>query len=291
MAMSEPIPTRRIALVTNPQSGQLLRQAEGYIEDLCKRSSFCCVEDIHNGIDAALESALAHGATAIAIAGGDGTIRAVAEQVARSGEHLPILPLPLGTANLLARRLYGDRDTLTILEEAPGYKLDSVPAGILNGRLFLVAAAVGFPSMFARAREVLRDQERPQPLWDSFKRAAVSIRHAFNPRLRYRIDYKHRAARRRASGIYLSIRADDPTGFDCIAVHWRHFSDLLGMPWEAMAVHESEFATTRRLRVERLVAHSRKALPVMVDGEPFFVPDTARIRMIPHPLAVLRPEE
>ncbi|MHA6288719.1 diacylglycerol/lipid kinase family protein, partial [Maricaulis sp. CAU 1757] len=239
----------------------------------------------------ALESAVKHGADAIAIAGGDGTIRAVAEEVARSGLHLPLLPLPLGTANLLAKRLYGDRDAFEILEEAHGYREDVVPAGILNGHLFLVAAAIGFPSLFARAREVLRDADRPTPLWDSFKRALVSFQYAFRPRVRYKLDRSHRAARQKASGIYLSIRADDPDGFDCIVVHWRHFWDLLSMPWEAMAVNESEYATTRRTRVERVVAKSSKPLSVMVDGEPIFLTEPAMIRMIPNPLAVLRPEE
>ncbi|MHA6288183.1 diacylglycerol kinase family protein, partial [Maricaulis sp. CAU 1757] len=93
MAMTEMLPLRRIALVSNPQSGQLLRRAdEGLLEELCRRTDFCCVEDIHEGIAEALESAVKHGADAIAIAGGDGTTRAVAGEVARSGLHLPLLP-------------------------------------------------------------------------------------------------------------------------------------------------------------------------------------------------------
>lgn len=291
MAILQETPQHRIALITNPQSGQLIRQgADEYIRELCEHTPFCCVQDIEGGIDEALICATESQASAIAIAGGDGTIRAVAEWLIRQGLEIPILPLPLGTANLLARRLYGDRDTATILHEAAGYRLDTIPAGILNGRLFLVAAAIGFPAMFARAREVMRDSDRPRPLISGLKRAAASWRQVFMPRVRYRIDRQQRESRQRASGVYLAIRQDDSTGFDCVIVHWRHFWDLLGMPWDAMAVNDSEYAATRRIRVERLAARSRKVLDVMVDGEPFFVPGPVRIRMAPRPLAVLRPD-
>jgi len=54
---------------------------------------------------AATREALNAGATVIAAAGGDGTIRAVAEQLAREKSTTELAILPMGTGNLLARNL------------------------------------------------------------------------------------------------------------------------------------------------------------------------------------------
>ncbi len=49
--------------------------------------------------------ALADGAKLVVVAGGDGTVRAVAEHLAESSADVPMAIIPLGTGNLLARNL------------------------------------------------------------------------------------------------------------------------------------------------------------------------------------------
>lgn len=101
-----PVAFRRAALVYNPvkvDPGTLRAQVRfhsdqaGWGHPLSYETT---VDDL--GQDAA-RRAIADGAAAVLVAGGDGTVRAVAE--ALNGTGLPLTILPSGTGNLLARNL------------------------------------------------------------------------------------------------------------------------------------------------------------------------------------------
>ena len=97
---------RTAALVYNPTKADAdalratvtrLSAAAGWSEPLFFETT---VEDLGHGV---AREALAEGADAVLVAGGDGTVRAVAEAVAGSG--VPLTIVPSGTGNLLARNL------------------------------------------------------------------------------------------------------------------------------------------------------------------------------------------
>lgn len=86
--------------------------------------------------------AIDSGADFIVVAGGDGTVRAVAEAMA--GSEIPILILPSGTENLLSQELGIDgtlRNAVKILERG---RLRNLDLGLVNNRHFMAIVGVGF---------------------------------------------------------------------------------------------------------------------------------------------------
>ncbi|MCK2026285.1 NAD(+)/NADH kinase [Microbacterium sp. SSW1-47] len=105
MRTSPPV-TSQAALVYNPVKvdGKRLR---AQVRDLCREAGWqhpafypTTVDDAGQGATA---EALARGVDVVLVAGGDGTVRAVAEAIAGTG--VPLAILPSGTGNLLARNL------------------------------------------------------------------------------------------------------------------------------------------------------------------------------------------
>jgi YegS/Rv2252/BmrU family lipid kinase len=103
------------------------------------------VESLQEAAQAA-QAAAAGGAELIIAAGGDGTIRAVAENIVGSAATLGILPR--GTVNVLARELgipLGD------IERAADIcvhgKIERLDVGRIGGRYFLLMCSVGFDAL------------------------------------------------------------------------------------------------------------------------------------------------
>lgn len=164
-----PEPARRVvAFVANPSKPDVARLEQSVMR-ACRSAGFeplwieTTVED--PGFGQARE-AVAKGAEVVVAAGGDGTVRAVAEALIGTG--VPLGLLPVGTGNLLARNLdipvanldeaitiaLGGRDRsidvgwLKVLEAAPGDPDDENasrrPAEAGSTHLFLVIGGIGF---------------------------------------------------------------------------------------------------------------------------------------------------
>jgi diacylglycerol kinase (ATP) len=106
----------RAAVVHNPLKGDIkrLRKAVKAAEKASGWPSTIWLEtSVEDAGQSATRDALSRGATVVLAAGGDGTVRAVAEALRDTG--VPIALIPVGTGNLLARNL---GLTLTNIEEA-----------------------------------------------------------------------------------------------------------------------------------------------------------------------------
>lgn len=96
-----------------------------------------------------------------------------------------IAPLPGGTMNMLPKAVYGTTDWKAALRDTLEHGVERpLGGGIVDGRLFLVAAILGSGALLAPAREAVREG---RPLI-AFHRARRAWRRAFSGRLRYSLD-------------------------------------------------------------------------------------------------------
>ena len=176
---------RSIELIANTASGGVGAaapdEARALLAGFGGKTHVCAPED--GDLSACLQAAVDRAPDLLVILAGDGTARAAAELCGRSGPM--IAPLPGGTMNMLPKAVYGTtdwkqalRDTLERGEER------SLGGGLVDGRLFLVAAILGSGALLAPAREAVREG-RPVI---AFHRARRAWRRAFSGRLRYSLD-------------------------------------------------------------------------------------------------------
>ncbi|WP_203292553.1 diacylglycerol/lipid kinase family protein [Maricaulis parjimensis] len=280
--MADRKPGERLALVVNTSSGRFVRGGADEVADAVQSHNRITevwpLDDFNaDRLAAGWES----GIGGIAIAGGDGTIRSVAQHVYRHRPDCPLLPLPFGTANLLVKRVYGDRDPIDLLDHICEGPMREFRPGLLNDSVFLVAAGLGFPSTIARARERLREFEGPPPLPSFSKRVAASIRQAFTPGIRYTTNDGNR--RHRASGVYVDLADLDAHSMRYIAVHWREMGDIARTGWTLLS--DPDRLPTGE--IERLEALARKPLAAMIDGEPVFTENAVKLSRARTPLQLI----
>lgn len=97
-----------------------------------------------------VRSALARSCRSVGIAGGDGTIRCVAEEMAGTG--VPMLVIPAGTRNHFAREL-GIEDLEGAARAARAGYVRKVSVGTVCGRSFVNNASIGLYPALVRRRE------------------------------------------------------------------------------------------------------------------------------------------
>ncbi len=155
-------------LIYNPDAGRSARWAQallptadplGWLETARDVVQPQLVSEARTFLDAraAAHRAVAAGATRVVVAGGDGTVRAVAGALAGTGVALGIVPM--GTVNVLARELQIPLDDLeAALAISAGTVARPIDLGVVNDDWFLLNCSAGFDAQtVAQVSEPLKN--------------------------------------------------------------------------------------------------------------------------------------
>lgn len=140
--------TAPIPAFANPHSGR----GEAAAEAIAGDARFA-LQDVGEGLEAAIRAAIDGGARRILVAGGDGTIASAAAVVSDSGVELAVMAA--GTLNHFARDHGIPLDAAEALELAATGTARGVDLGFVNDRPFLNTSSVGAYVGFVRTRERL----------------------------------------------------------------------------------------------------------------------------------------
>ncbi|MCI3133255.1 diacylglycerol/lipid kinase family protein [Phenylobacterium aquaticum] len=280
---------KRIELVANTASGGVGPDApDAAREILAAHGVDARVQSPQDGdLMACLRRAVDARPDLVVILAGDGTARAAAELCGPKG---PLLaPLPGGTMNMLPRAIYGTlswQDALqAILTDG---EVRSLGGGEVDGRLFLIAAILGSPALWAPAREAVR-QGRFDLAW---ARAQRALRRAFSGRLRYALDDRSRG---KAEAIAFlcpvgsSALADEDQMLEAAALDPAGAAEAFRLGVNAMMGDWRRDPAAQTSPCRAGAVWAAQGLPALLDGEPVRLPARVRITWRPDVVRVLAP--
>ena len=297
----------RVAVVINARAGGLLGR-ENAAEEVAAHLAAAGLDPViipeHPGADllTRLDRAVAEGADAVIIGGGDGSIAAAAQRLAGTGTALGILPC--GTMNLLAKDLRIPLELEAAAETLARGTVRAIDVAEVNGHVFLCNSVIGLPAALGRHREkhrgaggplawlrigvaALRGFWRYRPL-----RLTVEMPGAPTRTLRLRALAVANNAYAEAPGMLFTRERLDRGELVLYLAHrfgaWWAVRMLLGMAlgdWRGNA----DLDERRMTRVT--IGSGRGALRVMNDGEGVLLMPPLRYAIRPQALKVIVPRE
>jgi diacylglycerol kinase family enzyme len=280
---------RKVEVIANPLSGSVGPHAceeaaamlEAYDLDVnLQRCESGKLEEI-------IGRALAARPDLIIVIAGDGTARAVAEAAGPDGPL--VAPLPGGTMNMLPFAIYGHTTWAEALE---AILTDGVEKHISGGTVekysFYVAAILGSPALWARAREAARHGK----LWLAIQRARRAAQRAFTGRLRFTLDG---AARQKSEALtfmcpLVSKAVDNDTmGLEAAALDPTGAVDVFRLAVAAAAGQWRRDPSVNVTVVRQAYAWAGGPIPAILDGESVQLGRTAVVRFRPNAFRALVP--
>lgn len=294
----------RVAVVLNRSAGSLLGREEAEAEVAGHLAGAgldaTIVPDHPDGLGARLDGAVAHGAEAVVVGGGDGTIAAAAARLMGTGIALGILPL--GTMNMLAKDLGIPLSLRAAAEALARGTVRAIDVADVNGQVYLCNAVIGSPSWLGRHRERHRGRTSMRT---RLAFALAGLRAAWRHRpLRLGVALDGSApvrlwtralavtSNRYAEGFGLVMHRPRLDGGELTVYAARRY----GIWWWVRLLGGMVVGSWRRARLvhersarEVVIRSPRKALRVMCDGEAQILAPPLVCRIHPRALRVIVP--
>lgn len=290
MTLTPAVRLSRVVVVANTASGSVgpkaPETARAILESFGLEAEIFAPNNEDN-IGDCLDKAFATGPDLVIVLAGDGTARAAAE---RAGPKGPLIaPLPGGTMNMLPHAVYGVVKWEQALHDAlERGQPRSIGGGAIDGKLFFVAAILGAPALWARAREAVRAGQ----VRKAIRRAAWAFERAFSGRLRYQLNG---GARRKAEALGLlcplisTAMPDDEQALEAAAFDPSGAVEAFRIGVRALG---GDWRGDPAVSVGRCTeggAWASGRIPALLDGEPTRLGRYARIEYRPNACRVLAP--
>jgi diacylglycerol kinase (ATP) len=273
---------KRSLVILNPSSGQHeAATSQQMIEDVLKSKMIAFDVRLTQGAgDAAdwAKNAAAEGFEVVIVAGGDGTIMAALNGLLKAKGLLPLIIVPLGTANGLARTLKLPFEPKAALEAALDGDIASFDVGYVVNRdhYFLLFAGAGYDAQVIRDAD--REQKNRHGLMAYFFAAFKHLGKRRNQYLTLILDGKPMAVHAHSvimfnvnnfvmAGVPLGPQVNANDGkLDIILLRdpsaWGMFRELWNILTHRLSQQTSSFLQASSLRIE-----ASHPLPVQTDGD------------------------
>ena len=253
-------------LLLNPGAGSLTPELQRKIRDALPDFRVVLVEQGQDIVEA-YDGCPTTDDALVAVAGGDGSVEAVAHRLAGTRRALGIIPL--GTFNNFARSLGLPADAEAAVRVIRTGVRTAVTLGTINGQHFLEAAAVGLFGEAIALGEVAKER-RFGELGDRLRR--VVNPEGFRYQLSGDVDLHGRAtsivfANTPRIGAHLEIAATDPTQ-PKLELWIRRERGRLELAWRLLSAFRAGPAARRaRHRIRRVTVETWPPMAVYADAK------------------------
>ena len=279
---------RLVEAVVNPASGSVGPGAAERLEIMLADHGFAVrvCEAEPRDIASAVRAAVGAAPDLVITLAGDGTAGLAA---ALAGPNGPLVaPLPGGTMNMLPHAIYGPGawpEALTRMLESGIER--PVSGGEVDGHTFYVAAILGAPALWAKAREAMRARK----LSVALARGRYALRRAFSGSLRYSLDEREE---RRTEALMLmcplvSQGVTDEDAFEASALDPKNAAEAFRLGFNALRGAWRDDPVVTVERVLNASASARGHIPAVLDGEPVRLPPSVEVLFKPAAFRTLAP--
>lgn len=182
----------KVFVLTSPKAGTGAgrEQIPQLVRLLREASVDCRVIEAVDDLKCSLEEHAGSCPCVVVAAGGDGTLSLAASKISALGlssEHQPaLIPMPMGTENLLARHFGLKRCAEQVCQTIRYGYLRAIDAGLANGELFLIMTTSGFDAEVVRRLHLNRTGHIGRHSY--FRPILAALRAYRFPKLRIHID-------------------------------------------------------------------------------------------------------